>query len=404
MNDTVITHKKKKKLLLELFSSIDKRRKYTFYITSCYFRQHSADVLIREVADMVNLESVEIYIDKKEASKIGKDILLEWLSGINKRFCFDISLYPVKTNYLFHAKSYSLISWVDEDINNGQLIAGSANLTGAGLTSNKGNIEILVDTKDRDIISTFYESLCNLNYQEIEDLEKFNNIDSFDFKYSLLQSGYFIHTWDGSLNQELCIKYRLSKEGKKRIQGDPALDELGFSVSQATVSKSYFDFDFSPPLTEYERNIKLNYGIATFLGHWIPKVVVDEIFGDDNFDVFKDKFLNKIKEDFDLIIPKIDRDFQELKSLNLIEINDKDPVEIFKEKIEKLKHNDVKLWRIYSKYEIIELPYDFSQREEITELYENFTETYENKRNNKASLAIYEVLEEKDLSPLSKIL
>ena len=51
-------------------------------------------------------------------------------------------------------------------------------------------------------------------------------------------------------------------------------------------------------------------------------------------------------------------------------------------------------------YEIIDLPYDFAQREEIIDLYENFSETYESKPTNATIRAIYKSLDTKSLAPI----
>lgn len=400
MDNEVILNKGKKDLLIELLSRVDRRNKYYFFITTCYFKMHSADTLIRELANVVGLHGVEIYLDRNEAAKIGKQELLDWLSSINKRYDFDVSLHPVKSGSLFHAKSYSLISWNGDEIEKGCLVAGSANLTGAGLTSDRGNVEVFVYTNEIKTIDSFYNAMCNFKYQSLDDLEVFSSVNSFDFKYSFLNAGYFIHTWEDSLNQELSIKYQLSKEGKKKINSLSPLDELGFNLTQSTVSKSYFDYNFERPLTEYEKNIKRNFGVATFLGHWVPKSVIHEVLGDDDFEQFKNDFLNKLDDEIEEVIVRISEDYSQLEELELIELGDKDPVERFKENINKLRNNDIKLWRIYSKYEIFELPYDFSQMDNIKDLYDNFTATYQSKKSNKTVKAIYHVLEKKSLDPI----
>ncbi|WP_295456391.1 hypothetical protein [uncultured Thiodictyon sp.] len=66
--------------------------------------------------------------------------------------------------------------------------------------------------------------------------------------------------------------------------------------------------------------------------------------------------------------------------------------------------NDTKLWRLYYRYEILDLAYDFSQQQEIESLYENLTETYEARAGmNNTVRAIIKALELKSIRPLSNI-
>ena len=401
MKNSVIIQRDKKKTLLELLSMVDRRKKYSFTIASCYFTPRSASYLISDILNAkINIDSVEIYIDKKEAIKIGQEVLKSWLARINDKYDFEIQLYPVNTPRLFHVKAYSLITKNPDETLTGVIVSGSANLTGAGLTSVNGNIEALIQTEQQEDLNSFQESISKLKIQNLEDIEKFKEIDTFDFKYALLQSGYFIYKWSGSLNQELAIKFRLSEKGKQKIKGDPVLEELGFELNQASVSKSYLKFKYEPPLTQNITNIKRNFGVETYWGYWVPKAIIDDIFGGEDFEEFKTNLLSAIEEQYDSIICKIEDDYEKLLALKLIESSTKHPKESFAESVRKLKDNEIKLWRLYYRYEIIDLPYDFSQREEIEELFENFTETYESKPTNITIRAIYECLDNKSLNPI----
>lgn len=403
MKNSVIILRDKKKTLLELLSKVDRRKKYTFTIASCYFTPRSASYLISDVSNAkINIDSVEIYIDKKEALKIGQEVLESWIVRINEKYDFEIKLYPVDTPRLFHVKAYSLIAKNPDETLTGVIVSGSANLTGAGLTSVNGNIEALIQTEQQEDLNSFQESISKLKIKDLEDIERFVEIDTFDFKYALLQSGYFIYKWSGSLNQELAIKFRLSEEGKQKIKGDPVLEELGFELNQASVSKSYLKFKYESPLTQNITNIKRNFGVETYWGYWVPKTIIDDIFGGEDFEEFKTNLLTAIEKQYESIIGKIEADYEKLTTLKLIESSKKHPKESFAESVEKLKDNEIKLWRLYYRYEIIDLPYDFSQREEIEELFENFTETYESKPTNITIRAIYECLNNKSLHPIKR--
>jgi hypothetical protein len=402
MINSVIVQKDKKKTVVGLLSKVDKRKKYTFFIASCYFTPRSASYLIRAVSDSnININSVEIYIDKKEALKIGKKILKDWLNRINDNHEFATNIYPVDTPKLFHVKAYSLIAKNSEDLLEGIIVSGSANLTGAGLTSDNGNIEVLIETQNQNDLNSFNKSILKLQTQNLDEIDHFKNIEAFDFKYSLLQSGYFIYKWSSSLNQELAIKFRLSEEGKQKIKGDPILEELGFELSQASVSKSYLQFEYKSPLTKNITNIKRNFGVETYWGYWVPKSIIDQVFGNEEFEKFKAKLLVAFEKEYYSIVSKIEEDYAKLTNLNLIEATQKHPKESFLESIEKLKGNETKLWRLYYRYEVVDLPYNFSQRAEVEDLYDNFTETYESKPANTTIRAIYKSLDTKCLLPIT---
>ena len=401
MKNSVVVLKEKKKTLVELLSIVDKRKRYNFLIASCYFTPRSASYLIRSIVDEnINVNKVQIYIDKKEALKIGKNILQSWQTRINDRYEFDINLHPVDTPKLFHVKAYSLLAQNSEGLLDGVIVSGSANLTGAGLTNNNGNIEVFIKTEELNDLKAFHKAISNLEIMGLEEIENFKDTESFDYKYALLQSGYFIYKWSSSLNQELSIKFRLSEEGKEKIKGDPVLEELGFELSQASISKSYLKFKYKSPLTKNINNIKRNFGVETYWGYWVPKSIIDQVFGNEDFEKFRKKLLTAVEKQRDSIVSRIKDDYEKLISLNFIEVTRKHPKDSFFENIEKLKENETKLWRLYYRYEVIDLPYDFSQRNEIEELYDNFTETYESKPVNTTIRAIYESLATKSLPPI----
>ena len=61
---------------------------------------------------------------------------------------------------------------------------------------------------------------------------------------------------------------------------------------------------------------------------------------------------------------------EETKKEDIIEITETNPVDLFEKKVTDLKQNDLKLKRIFSKYELFYLPYDIRQKEEIEELFQ----------------------------------
>jgi hypothetical protein len=403
MSPTIILFNEKKKKLVELLSHIDKKRKYNFYIASCYFDLRTASYLIKDIyKEGIHIERIKIYIDKKEVFRIGKNNIQQWLNRINKKYSFNIDLFPVVAPKLFHTKIYALIAC---NFLSGVLISGSANLTRAGLTSSNGNIESLIRTRSQAILKSFQESLLELEIQDLDKINLFDDTETLDFKYALLRSGYFLYTWSGSLNRELGIKFMLSDKGKEKIKDAPILKtlrtELGFELSQASISKSYLNFSYNPPLSENIKNLKKNFGIETYLGYWVPISVINRCFGNEEFEKFKRSLFKAIEEQQKLIVASIKKDYETLCKLELIEKLNTHPEESFLKKVEKLKDKKTKLWRLYYRYELIELPYDFSQHEEIEELYNNFIETCEAKSSNYTIRAVYRAINAKNLGPIN---
>lgn len=403
MTSTIIFFNEKKKNLLKLLSNVDKKRKYNFYIATCYFDLRTASYLIKDIyKERINIETVEIYIDKKEVFRIGKNNIQQWLNRVNKKYSFNIYLFPVVAPKLFHTKVYALIAC---NFLSGVLICGSANLTSAGLASNNGNIESFIRTRSQSILKSFKKSLSELKIHDLDNIDSFSDSDTLDFKYALLRSGYFLHTWSGSLNRELGIKFMLSDKGKEKIKDVPLLKklrvELGFELSQASISKSYLNFSYNPPLLENIKNLKKNFGIETYLGYWVPISVINRCLGNEEFENFKCNLFNAIEKQQKLIIDSIKKDYDILCKLELIEKLNNSPEESFLKKVEKLKDKETKLWRLYYRYELIELPYDFSQYKEIEELYDNLIETCEDKTSNYTIRAVYRAINEKNLHPIN---
>jgi hypothetical protein len=340
--------------------------------------------------ELINLTEVKIYIDRKTACCIGKTELTKF----NKSFKdIKVNLYAVETEYLFHTKAYAIISNNDDDsIVCGSLVIGSANLTGSGLTSKYGNIESLLDTQDNDCLTHFIEQILSLKLLTVEEIEKFKNADDFSFKYALLQEGCFIHKWLDNLGQYLSTRYQLNEKGKEKI-GDETFRNAGFNIETATISKRYFRFEYEPPHLEDAENLTRNYGIETYLGHWIPNAALETLFEQNAFEEFKNNLKNEIELQIENIRKSIAQDLEYLKSEDIIQVTESNPIELFEKKVAELFENELKLKRIFSKYEIFNLPYDISQKENIEELFEEMVSLSESRsRKNIAMKAFLNAL------------
>ena len=358
----------KESILIQLLSNIDKRRNYILYIASCYFNPNSARKLIKELRQRVNLSEVIIYIDRKTASVLGKDCLIKFCASFND---FEVNLYAVDTGYLFHTKAYALISYNnDDEIVSGSLVIGSANLTDSGLTAKNGNIESFLDSQDEELLQQFYLQLDELETLSIDEIDEFRDSDDFNFRYALLREGAFIHKWLDNLNQSLSVKHDLNELGRQCIDGDDIFGSIEFNVESATISKSYFNFDYNPPRLENAGHLTRNYGIETKLGYWIPQEALKSLFEKSGFEDFKRELKTQLTLGMEDIKQKINKDFEYLKNAKVIKNTDSNPAELFDNRVQVLLENDLKLKRIFSKYEIFDLPYDIQQKDEIETLFD----------------------------------
>lgn len=375
----------KKQCLTEMLGRIDKRRYHSLYLCSCYFSDDTARKLIAEIKAFVRINTVNIYIDRRAAIEYGGYKL--------KKFCdsfvdFEVSIYAVESSNLFHSKVYALVA-NDEygDVLSGSIVLGSANLTGAGLTSRGGNFECFIDSQEAEILNEHLSQLKKLTALPPEKINKFSRKEEFSFKYALIQSGIFLHKWNDNLEQYLSIRYRLSENGKYRIT-DKSLKIAGFNIETATVSKRYFHFNYTPEHLDNTMNLTKNFGIETYLGYWLPYAVSESMFDTDELNTFKKNLLYEIERQKDEIEKNIQKDYEFLLHENLIEESEAHPSDSFKSKIESLINNELKLKRIYSKYELFYLPYNIQQKEEILELFDEMIDVAESrKRKNKTMRA-----------------
>lgn len=422
----------KKTSLLGLLLKIDKRKYHDLYLCSCYFNAYSIIDLINGIKiKKVKLSQVFLYIDRREALASGKAVLDE----IEKRAIdnnIDLTINIVNEGILFHTKAYALIA-NGGDKYSGSLVIGSANLTKSGLTNNtkgRGNIESLLDTQDENILSDFIEQTQNLKSILKDDLNIFDSSETLEFKLALLKQGYFVHRWSDNLNQPFAVRYRLNEKGRRSISNaDSTIKKMAFDVDSASISKNYFKFDFMPRDDEKMKSLIKNYGIETYIGYWIPKIIYDELAGGSIFEESFDKFVENLTEQWDKqkeeIKEPIDGEFKRLLDEEFLDLeiakqnkNKYDPYKLLLQRIEGagggapsdyssenenntdgLLKNKNKLRRIFLRVTEKELPFDISDSKNISDIYNEIIYTIESKkRKNKAMLAFLAAVDSSDIS------
>ena len=165
----------------------------------------------------------------------------------------------------------------------------------------------------------------------------------------------------------------------------------GFNIETATVSKRYFRFDYVPEHLDNTENLLRNYGIETYLGHWLPHSVSESMFDANALDIFKERLFSEIDKQGNEIERNIQKDYEYLLQEGLIEEPEINPVDSFKSKLDSLTNNKLKLKRIYSKYELFYLPFDIQQKDDILYLFDEMIDVAESrKRKNRTMKAFLE--------------
>lgn len=398
-NQLHIRANKKDKLIELLLKTQDKRRYHNLYLTSCYFTPESAKEIIAKVSETIRLSCVTIYMDRKTAVLHGAKVLAKFC----KNSPVDTEVFAVESETLFHSKAYALVAYEGTDqIYCGSLVVGSANLTGAGLTKRGGNIECLLGTQKNEVIDEFLSQLKELKAISLEDIDKFRlgARDSYTFKYALLQRGKFIHKWTGDLGQYFAVRFRLNKAGKDMI-GDPIFKSRGFDVETATISKRYFEFEYEPPHLEDTEMLTKNYGIETFLGWWVPNTALLTLQRKQDVETFKSELFRTIDAQLAEIKERINEDSEYLEASNIVEKDESNSIVKFQKKIDALREDESRLMRIFTKFEVFDLPYDPQDKSEIEGLFDDILELCESrKRKNSAMKGFLNAYEGADLDLL----
>lgn len=366
----------KRNMIAELLSGCDTRRnEYSLIIHSCYFDFEASKKLIESIRQIKNnfISEVHLFIDSKEARKKYSELVQfnSFFRGIN------VFVNIVNAGEkLFHSKAYCVFKKNENnDFVSGSLIIGSGNLTGNGVASQNGNIESFLGTTSVVEIEEFYKQTMKLSYTAIENISEVT-LSRKEFREAVVTSGSFIYFWKEDLGKYLSIKYELTEDARNNIISQSPLNDLGFNIETATVSKRYL----TPPEKSIDISGWKKYCIETHLGFWMPKAVLHELSGVDNdeFEKYKAETIKYLKSEHTKEYNRIKNDYLKLIELNLIEKLSDSPEELIKTKILELEQNDVKLKRIYYGYFDFDIPYDISSEnyyENIKEIYEEMEDT-----------------------------
>ena len=393
--------------LLDALTDCDRRRSYDLFLATCYCTPEAVRRFIDAIQAKLRIAAIYLYLDRRTAISIGH----ERLTALMEAYPEVLFIYAIKAGRLFHTKGYCLAAYSGDHVVHGRLAIGSANLTAPGLTDAHGNIESIAIHSDIRTIQKFLEffddedTLIDLKDKDLTDFSQDDPADATDFQYALLTLGYFSHNWSAALANYFSVRHQLNEEGRRRVrEGSPEeIERLGFQMDVASISRSYFDFNLQDWRRPDDGSLVKNFGIECFLGHWIPKSIVDD--GKEKNKKFK-KFKIAMFDDLDSKMKRICRDINEhyesLISDGIIDKREISPTRAFQDRTEALRKDKVQLYRIWSGRHFFDFPYDLENVEAIRDTFDDLVDTARrSKKRNRIKRAVLEAVIRRTLKPLS---
>lgn len=387
---------KRTSLINTLKATVDRRKRYKLTIFTCYLPNDVNDISIflKEICEKIKIENVRVFVDSRQCIKSEINVLQDYQKEINSSYWDDwLMIFAVDTPSIFHTKAYVLESVIESS---GVIALGSANFSKSGLFNDKkGNFESLIISNDYETVKDFLLLKdIKKHIMSLEELERFKKTDSLSFKYAMLQEGIFVRKWSGGLGQYFSVKYTLTDKGKQQISGGE-LSNLDFKIDADTISRLFVDFDSIDKGWVDSFSFSLRQGIETSLGHWVPRIFFPEIEDSNKLKNFFDLLSQNINEQLYDNSIKIESVYRTLIEKEFVE-QEKSPKEIIAEKLNKLKKDQIKLKKLYYRYSYFDLPYDFSNTEEIEGIYnEIYNVCFKNRVTNQAMKRFIKAYNEK---------
>lgn len=377
----------KKQYILDYFLSMSCLDNCTLYMASCYFSVGAAKDLIDSlIRKGVFLDRIFILVDKNAAFSIGLSGLLDLEEAYGA--VLSVSVVFSESGTQFHTKAYAIFDNLRlNNFDQGVLVLGSANLTGRGLTNRNGNIESLIGTSNEEDLHEFLESINNLHKVPVRDFLNRQDLYLFDFKYALIREGVFMHRWSEDMKQYFAVRYFLAGDLNSKVDRK-IFESIGFQMDAATISKKYFDFDFDFDLSNKNKYSGLvrKYGVETHLGYWIPKIFIDGMSDDKDFDVMKSQLFDLIGDQIGRVEKQIAKDLAYLKKNKIIDVEHKSPIDMLLQRITSLETNRFKLEKMFFNCEFFELPYDESNQEKIDKVFDEIKTISESRSSRNVTM------------------
>lgn len=379
-----IFSKNHESLIKVITASVDnferkKLHRHELWILTCYINIGLIEELANVIKNSVKLTNIYVVFDISEAHKNGiENVLAQFNTLKSNLFESKISLeyMALDTSGLSHCKGYALYQRVNDKIEDGIVVITSANFTKSGFWGNK-NIEIGYVTNKKADLQKFeflYNSIwtdygvANLDSELIIE-------DENSLQFALLQGGIFLHKWEGSISQQIGLRYYLTDKAKTQrsiIEGIEGLDiEAEDTITHQILNLSNL------PKKALPKNFTRMFTIDTNWGRWCPSTFWDNIvplMGD--FSDFQDSFKENTTEDeLDKALARVLSTQLRLMNDGIIKSIQPDTLTQWKRKILNLRESKSKLERIFTGYSPSQMPFDISNTKEIGALFNSLMES-----------------------------
>lgn len=380
-----------------------KQRRHELWILSCYVDLDLIENYVRHLLKIAHITDVYLAFNFAEIYKNGpaetKDKLLSVQKSL-KEIAVDFEWKALASSKLVHSKGYAVIQRVNGKAKDGVVLITSANFTNPGFKG--GNIELgYISTKKLDLkdFENKYDYLWDAVGTDIEKaLFKQNDLL---FKYVLLSSGVFIHKWSGSLSQQVGIKYELTEIAKEKGTIAPELAAVGFEAGD-TFTRQVLNLS-ELPKKEVPSSFIKRFTIETYWGRWCPAEAWKRLSSTfEGSKGFIDEFQSAVEDETLLGIINDAYSVQEqLIEQGLIKKVKKDHLNRWADRVQELSANVDRLERVFTGYEVHELPYSIEQKSDIIELFESLEDTIElSKAKNIAKEKIISAISSGDLNSI----
>ena len=296
----------------------ENKSRWTLYIMTCYITINGLDDLFKSLEksfEQNNISKVKILADKDEWAKLlffkKENVLqerLEKLKNSTKNINIDISdisIKPVDSEKLFHAKSYALIN----DEFEGFVISTSANLTERGLNT---NLEFGNFVQNSTCLNKQYVSLFSKIEEKVlpENDRRLREIAEAELILSM--GSFYIQRND---IDTICSRDKSKEAIKRAVRRNGVLNEsksVSYRLVDHIAIKDLLPPLIPPKLIEY-------HSIKTIIGRWIPKevdrLIIEKrkkVYGEAYIEFMKDNYFNRqsIEQEIQMLTISIENDIK----------------------------------------------------------------------------------------------
>lgn len=367
-----------------------KIHRHELWIITCYININLIGELAEIIKKSIKLTDVYVVFDISEAHKNGIENTIQEFDALRNalsKLKISIEYRALDTSGLSHCKGYALYQRVNDEITGGIVVITSANFTKSGFCGHK-NIELGYTTQRKSDLLNFesiYNSIWNDYGVESLDPELAIN-DEHSLQFALLQGGIFLHKWEGSISQQIGLRYYLTDKAKTQRSIIDGIEGLGIEAED-TITHQILNLT-NLPKKALPRTFTRKFTIDTNWGRWCPSTFWDyalPLMGD--FPKFQESFAEITTEDkLNEALLNVRATQNKLIKENIIKPIHPDTLVQWKRKILTFQNSKSKLERLFTGYSPSPMPFDILNTKEISKLFNSLIESIELSSNKNLAM------------------